>query len=88
VSKSPSQLNLGPKKVLREHWDRGYQEDWQKYAEELLGRWIRKDKVWRSEVRCALIGLRAIAEDPHKTKREKEITNLYLELQAVLKQLR
>lgn len=88
MSKSPSQLNLGPKKALREHWDRGYQEDWQKYAEELLARWIRRDKLWRSEVKCALIGLRAIAESSHKDKREKEITNLYLELQAVIKQLK
>jgi len=35
-----------------------------------------------------LIGLRPIAESTYKDKQAREIANLYLELQAVLKQLR
>jgi len=86
--KSRLELNLGPKRQLRDHWDAGYRRDWQTYAEDLLARWMRRDKLTRSEIKCAVIGLRPVADAAHKDKQAREITNLYLELQSVLKQLR
>ena len=86
--KSRLELNLEPKRQLRDHWDKGYRRDWQTYAEDLLARWMHRDKPTRSEIKCALIGLRPIAESTYKDKQAREIANLYLELQAVLKQLR
>ena len=88
MAESRLELNLEPKRPLRSHWDKGYRDDWQRYAEDLLSRWIHRDKPTRSEFKCAIIGLRPIAESKHKNKQAREITNLHLELQSILKRLK
>ncbi len=84
MAESRLELNLGPKKDLLDEWRKEYRDPWQAYAQELINRWNRRDKPTRSEIKCAIIGIRPIASSPYRDKQARDITKLLHHLKGMI----
>ena len=84
MAESRSELNLGPKKRLLDEWSKEYRDPWQAYAESLIDRWNHRDRPTRSEIQCAIIGIRPITKSYYQDKQAKDITKLLHHLKGML----